>query len=72
MTQPHSFSVSLDDVPDVARTAWTRLRDELLSILGDELVAIWAYGSVIGSDRPRRPADLDTHVIVRRRPDAHT
>jgi hypothetical protein len=72
MTERHSSSASFEDVPELARTAWTRLRDELLSILGDELVAIWAYGSVIGSDRPRRPADLDTHVIVRRRPDAPT
>ena len=72
MTERHSSSLSFEDVPAVARTAWTRLRDELLSILGDELVAIWAYGSVLGSDRPRRPADLDTHVILERRPDAQT
>jgi len=39
-------------------------------MLGDDLVAIWAYGSVIGADRPERAADLDTHVIVRARPDA--
>ena len=70
MTERQSSSVRFEDVPEVARTAWTRLRDELLSILGDELVAIWAYGSIIGSDRPHRPADLDTHVVVGRRPDA--
>jgi hypothetical protein len=69
MTDRHPSRVSFEDVPEVARTAWTRLRDELLSIVGDDLVAIWAYGSVIGSDRPHRPADLDTHVILRRRPD---
>ena len=63
-------SIHLDDVPERARVAWVRLRDELQSILGHDLVAIWAYGSVIGPDRPQRPADLDTHVIVRRRPDA--
>jgi hypothetical protein len=62
----------IDNVPDTARSAWTRLRDELRAILGDDLVAIWAYGSLIGSDRPDRPADLDTHVIVQRRPDAQT
>jgi aminoglycoside adenylyltransferase-like protein len=60
------------NLPEVARTAWTRLRDELQSILGDDLVAIWAFGSTIGADRPRRPADLDTHIILRRRPDAET
>jgi hypothetical protein len=64
--------INLEDVPGAARTAWTRLRDELLGILGDELVAIWAYGSVLGSDRPHRPADLDTHVIVGGPPDVET
>lgn len=72
MTEPHPTSDSLEDLPETAQTAWTRLRDDLLTILGDQLVAIWAYGSVIRSDRPRRPADLDTHVILGRRPDAQT
>jgi hypothetical protein len=64
--------INLEDVPAAARTAWIGLRDELLDILGDELVAIWAYGSVAGSDGPHRPADLDTHVILGRGPDAQT
>jgi hypothetical protein len=66
------MSVPLDELLEDAREAWTRLRDELEGILGDDLIAIWAYGSTIGSDRPDRPADLDTHVIVGRRPDAHS
>jgi hypothetical protein len=49
--------------------AWLRLRDELQEILGEDLVAMWAYGSTIVPERPLRPADLDTHVIVKRRPD---
>jgi hypothetical protein len=65
-------SVTLHDLPQTAQIAWTRLRDELQSILGDDLVAIWGYGSTIGSDRPDRPPDLDTHVILGRRPDAQT
>jgi hypothetical protein len=64
-------SFSLEQLPEVAGSAWARLRDELHAILGDDLVAIWAYGGTIGSDRPNRPGDLDTHVIVRRRPDEH-
>lgn len=64
------MSVPLADLPGVAQDAWTRLRDDLKAMLGGDLVAIWAYGSTIGSDRPRRLADLDTHVILRRRPDA--
>jgi Domain of unknown function (DUF4111) len=64
--------IALEQLPDDARTAWTRLRDELRAIAGDDLVAIWAYGSTIGADRPHRPADLDTHVVLQRRPDAQT
>jgi hypothetical protein len=67
-----SSGASLATIPDVARNAWSRLRDELQALLGDDLVAIWAYGSTIGSDRPNRPADLDTHVILKGRPDART
>lgn len=72
MTERRMSMSSFEDLPEDARTAWTRLRDELLAILGHELVAIWGYGSVIGADRPRRRADLDTHVILERRPDAPT
>ena len=66
------MSVPLDSLPESARAAWLRLRDGLQAILGDDLIAIWAYGSVIGADRPHRPADLDTHAILRNRPDAQT
>ena len=62
----------LEHLPEEARNAWLRLRDELSAILGDDLVAIWAYGSTVGSDRPQRPADLDTHVVITSRPDAET
>jgi hypothetical protein len=66
------MSVLIDDLPEGARIAWLRLRDELHAILGEDLVAIWAYGSTIAPAPPLRPADLDTHVIVMRRPDAQT
>lgn len=72
MSNQGSSAIALDAVPQIAQNAWKRLRDELRAVLGEDLVAIWAYGSTIGSDRPHRPADLDTHVIVRRRPDART
>jgi hypothetical protein len=65
-------SVPLDEIPDLARSAWTRLRDELQAILGDDLVAIWAYGGTTFPERPHRAGDLDTHVIVKRRPDEQT
>lgn len=66
------MSVPLEQLPEVPRLAWTRLRDELLAILGDDLVAIWAYGGTTAVDGPPRSADLDTYVILRRPPDAQT
>jgi streptomycin 3"-adenylyltransferase len=65
------MKVSSDQVPEPARTAWLRLRDGLRDILGDDLVAIWAHGGTLASTQPRQ-ADLDTYVIVARRPDATT
>jgi len=65
-------SVRLEQLPEVARLAWTRLREELLAVLGDDLIAIWAYGGTTAVDGPPRSADLDTYVIVRRSPDPRT
>lgn len=72
MPEPTASGIHLDKVPGWARVAWARLGEELRSILGDDLVAIWGYGSVIAPDPPRRPADLDTHVILRGRLEAPT
>jgi hypothetical protein len=72
MTNQRSSKITLDDVSDQARTAWTRLRDELETILGDDLVAMWAHGGTIAAGRLPRAADLDTYVIVNRRPDEAT
>ena len=66
------MSVPLEQLPETARSAWLRLRDELKTILGDDLVAIWAHGGTIAVGEPPRSADLDTYVIVRRRPDEPT
>jgi hypothetical protein len=65
-------SVPLEQLPEVARRAWTRLREELLAILGDDLIAIWAYGGTTAVEGPPRSADLDTYVIVRRSLDPRT
>jgi hypothetical protein len=62
-------SVSIDDIPQPARMAWLRLRDELHGTLGEDLVAIWAHGGKTSLDGPPRSGDLDTYVILRRRPD---
>lgn len=64
--------VSLEKLPPSARTAWLALRDELNGILRDDLVAIWAYGGTVAVDDPPHVADLDTYVILSRRPDDAT
>lgn len=66
------MSLSLDEMPRVARIAWVRLRDELHAILGQDLIALWAHGGTTSPDRPRRSGDLDTYAVVGRRPDGQT
>jgi hypothetical protein len=60
--------LQLDKLPAFAQTAWLRLRDELRGILGDDLVAMWAHGGTTGIEDPPHTADLDTYVILARRP----
>jgi hypothetical protein len=55
-----------------ARTAWIALRSELQRALGDDLVAMWAYGGTVAVDEPARRGDLDTYVVLSRRPDEAT
>jgi hypothetical protein len=66
------MSASLDGLPTATRAVWLRLRDELEAALGNELIAIWAYGSSVAPDPPGRPADLDAHVVVSASPNAET
>jgi Domain of unknown function (DUF4111) len=66
------MSVPIEQLPEVARNAWSRLRDELIAILGDDLVAMWAYGGTTAVEGAPRSGDLDTYVIVRRPPDTRT
>jgi hypothetical protein len=65
-------SVPFEQLPDLAQTAWVRLREELVALLGDDLVAIWAHGGTVATEAPRTSADLDTYVIVRRPIDVTT
>ena len=44
--------------PD-ARAAFETLRDELASLLGDDLVALWAYGAAVFPEPPARLGDLE-------------
>jgi hypothetical protein len=67
-----SSGIALDELPDLALTAWTRLRDELQVILGDDLLAMWAHGGTTFTDDPPRSGDLDTYVILSRAPGGQT
>lgn len=51
------------------QAAWWDLRDRLLSVLGDDVVAMWAHGGMTVGDDPPHAGDLDTHVILARTPD---
>jgi hypothetical protein len=64
--------VRLQDLPETPRAAWLALRDELSRMLGDDLVAIWAYGGTTAiEDRPHT-GDLDTYVLLGAKPDEAT
>ena len=52
--------------------AWTDLRERLVAILGEDLVAMWAHGGATVANDPAHGGDLDVHVILGRRPDAST
>jgi hypothetical protein len=66
------MSVPIERVPAVGRNAWTRLRGELVRVLGDDLVAMWAYGGTISANEGAPTGDLDTFVVVRAPVDEHT
>ena len=66
------MGVALDDLPLTAQAAWSDLRDRLRSGLGDDLIAMWAHGGTTSIDDPPHAGDLDTHVILARRPDEAT
>lgn len=66
------MSVPLELTPEIARGAWTRLRDGLVGLLDDDLLAVWGHGGTVALDGRRTPGDLDTYVVVRRPIDAGT
>ena len=66
------MSLTVDDVPEVARLAWIRLRDELRAILGEDLVALWGHGGMTAPDPSAAHGDLDTYALVHRATDEMT
>ena len=59
-----SVSIAIDDLPGAAASASLRLRDELLAILGADLVSMWLHGGTTFADRPARPGDLDICAVI--------
>ena len=64
--------VPLRELPPTAQAAWAELRDRLGSELGDELVAMWAHGGTTSIGDPAHAGDLDTYIILSRKPDEPT
>ncbi len=56
--------ISLHELPARAAKASITLRDELLAILGDDLVGMWLHGGTTFADRPGRPGDLDITAVL--------
>ena len=56
--------ITITDLPDTAAAAGLRLRDELLTILGADLVSAWVHGCTTFADRPVRPGDLDICAVI--------
>jgi hypothetical protein len=61
--------IQLDEIAEPARAAWMSLRDQLRTILGEDLAAMWAYGGSTSVGDPTHGGDLDTYILVSRRPD---
>src|SRR5258707_15537529 len=55
---------SIHDLPEPAASASLRLRDELLAILGADLVGVWLHGGTTFVDRPARPGDIDICAVI--------
>jgi hypothetical protein len=62
------MSISLDHLPPDFSAVWGRLRDDMVGILGDDLVALWAFGARTFPNPPRSLGDFDTFAVLRRRP----
>jgi hypothetical protein len=55
---------SIDEIPQHAAQAGLALREELLAILRDDLVAMWLHGGTTFADRSDLSGDLDIAVVI--------
>ncbi len=58
------MTIPIADLPEVAASASVRLRDELIAVLGTDLVGAWLHGGTTFADRPTRPGDLDICAVI--------
>lgn len=58
------MTIAIIELPEVAVLASLRLRDELVAILGADLVGAWLHGGTTFADRPVRPGDLDICAVI--------
>ena len=63
--QNSAMTIPLTALSNVVVAACTRLRDGLLEILGDDIVALWVYGASVIANPTDRLGDVDTHCILR-------
>ena len=54
----------LADLPDGVASACIRLGDELLAVLGTDMVGAWLHGGTTFADHPARPGDVDICVVI--------
>ena len=66
------MAIPVESLPAEVRRACMRLGEELATLPGLDLVALWAYGAMTRPDRPRGPGDVDTHGVLGFRPGPHT
>jgi hypothetical protein len=66
------MAIPVETLPPEVRRACTRLREELATLPGLDLIALWAYGAMTRPDRPRVPGDVDTHGVLGDRPGPDT
>lgn len=56
--------ILLEQLPAYAANAVVRIRDELLAIFGDDLLALWLHGGTTFADRPLVRGDIDLAVVL--------
>lgn len=62
------MSQSPTALPERPRLACQRIRDDLVTLLGPELISLWVFGAVTQPDRPKHLGDVDTYGVLTHAP----